>query len=75
MIEDWASTTETDWSWEMYNPRLLPCEGFVSQGWISSVQSTLAPDCEIMIPTEQSFSCEWAMSRRTSFSGTSPSIT
>ena len=46
-----------------------------SYGRKSSVQSTLAPDLEIIIPTEQSFSCESVSILRTNFSGTSPSTT
>ena len=41
----------------------------------SSVQSTLAPDLEIIIPTEQSFSWEREIILRTNFSGTPPSTT
>ncbi len=54
MIEERTSSEEIDWAWEMYNPRLLSGVKFGAQGRISSVQSTLAPDREIMIPTEQS---------------------
>ena len=43
-----------------------------SYGRKSSVQSTLAPDLEIIIPTEQSFSCESVSILRPNFSGTSP---
>lgn len=58
MIEEGTSTEEKDCPWEMYNPCLHRHESFRGQGRISSVQSTLAPDREIMIPTEQSCSCE-----------------
>lgn len=58
MIEERTSSEEIDWTWEMYNPRPHRGESLRGQGLISSVQSTLAPDREIMIPTEQSFSCE-----------------
>jgi|GEM_PF-5588875 len=56
MLEEMTSKEDKNCPWKMYIPCLRPDESLTTQGLTSSVHSTLAPDREIMIPTEQSCS-------------------